>query len=332
LPQKENMSFWKKTKYVLNPQTLRYEVARRTIWSIIATILSYLITGVGFAVITIYLAYRFFDSPKEKALKREIENLRTQYVVLQSKINKLQLALNDIQERDKNIYRVILEAELLPDDIRNAGFGGSVISDYENFDNEDIIKQTQQKLLQISKQFYVQSKSLDELAELAKNKSELLASIPAIIPIQVKDLKRQVTSGFGWRIHPIYKTQEFHPGLDFPSNQGTPVYATGNGIVEFASVDNSGYGLHIIINHGFGYQTLYGHLSKIAVRLGEKVKRGQLIGYVGSTGLSTAPHLHYEVIKNNEKVNPINYIFSGISPEDYAILIERANQSTQSFD
>jgi len=332
LPQKELMSFWKRTKYVLNPQTLRYEVARRSIWSIIATILSYLITGVGFAVITIYVAYRFFDSPKEKALKREIENLRSQYVLLQSKINKLQLALNDIQERDKNIYRVILEAEPLPDDIRDAGFGGSVISDYENFDNEDIIKQTQQKLLQVSKQFYVQSKSLDELAELAKNKSELLASIPAIIPIQVKDLKRQVTSGFGWRIHPIYKTQEFHPGLDFPSNQGTPVYATGNGKVEFASVDNSGYGLHIIVNHGFGYQTLYGHLSKIAVRLGEKVKRGQLIGYVGSTGLSTAPHLHYEVIKNNEKVNPINYIFSGISPEDYAILIERANQSTQSFD
>jgi len=187
-------------------------------------------------------------------------------------------------------------------------------------------------LLQLSKQFYVQSKSLDEIAELAKSKSELLASIPAIMPLQVKDIKKQITSGFGWRIHPIYKTQEFHPGLDFPSNQGTPVYATGNGKVEFSGMDNSGYGLHVIINHGFGYQTLYAHLSKIAVKNGEKVMRGQLIGYVGSTGLSTAPHLHYEVIKNNEKVNPINYIFKGISEEEYALLVERANQSSQSFD
>jgi len=326
------MKFWKRTKYVFNPQTLRYELAQKSTLAIIAQIFSYLLTGIGFAAITIYVAYNFFDSPKEKLLKREIEILKTEYNLLQNKISKLQVALNELQERDKNIYRVILEAEPLPSDIRSAGFGGKAMNEWEGLENADIIKQTQLKLQQISKQFYIQSKSLDEIAELAQNKSELLASIPAIIPIQVKDLKRQVTSGFGWRIHPIYKTQEFHPGLDFPSNQGTPVYATGNGSVEFVNFDNSGYGLHIIINHGFGYRTLYAHLSKVSVRVGEKVKRGQLIGYVGSTGLSTAPHLHYEVIKNNEKVNPINYIFSGISEEEYAILVERANQSTQSFD
>ncbi len=326
------MRLWKKTKYVFNPQTLRYELAKTSVWAVIANIFSYLITGLGFAVLTIYVAYNFFDSPKEKLLKKEIEILRTEYNILQSKMNKLELALNELQERDKNIYRVILEAEPMPDEIRKAGFGGKVNKEWASLENADIIKQTQDRLLQLSKQFYIQSRSLDEIAELAKNKSEMLSSIPAIIPIKVKDLKKQVTSGFGWRIHPIYKTQEFHPGLDFPSNQGTPVYATGNGKVEFASMDNSGYGLHVIINHGFGYQTLYGHLSKLSVRVGEKVKRGQLIGYVGSTGLSTAPHLHYEVIKNNEKVNPINYIFSGISEEEYAILVERANQSTQSFD
>ncbi|MEW6773962.1 MAG: peptidoglycan DD-metalloendopeptidase family protein [Bacteroidota bacterium] len=326
------MRLWKKTKYVFNPQTLRYELAKTSVWVVIANIFSYLITGLGFAVLTIYVAYNFFDSPKEKLLKKEIEILRTEYNILQSKMNKLELALNELQERDKNIYRVILEAEPMPDEIRKAGFGGKVNKEWASLENADIIKQTQDRLLQLSKQFYIQSRSLDEIAELAKNKSEMLSSIPAIIPIKVKDLKKQVTSGFGWRVHPIYKTQEFHPGLDFPSNQGTPVYATGNGKVEFASMDNSGYGLHVIINHGFGYQTLYGHLSKLAVRVGEKVKRGQLIGYVGSTGLSTAPHLHYEVIKNNEKVNPINYIFSGISEEEYAILVERANQSTQSFD
>ena len=326
------MKFWKRTKYVFNPQTLRYELAQKSPLAIFAQIFSYLLTGIGFAATTIYVAYNFFDSPKEKLLKREIEILKTEYNLLQNKISKLQVALNELQERDRNIYRVILEADPLPSDIRSAGFGGKVTNEWEGLMSADIIKQTQLKLQQISKQFYIQSKSFDEIAELAKNKSELLASIPAIIPIQVKDLKRQVTSGFGWRIHPIYKTQEFHPGLDFPSNQGTPVYATGNGRVEFANFDNSGYGLHIIINHGFGYQTLYAHLSKISVKVGEKVKRGQLIGYVGSTGLSTAPHLHYEVIKNNEKVNPINYIFSGISEEEYAILVERANQSTQSFD
>ncbi len=326
------MLFWKKKKYVFNPQTLRYELAKASVLSIIANIFSYLLTGLGFAVLTIYVAYNFFDSPKEKMLKREIEVLRNQYELLQNKMNKLQLVLNELQERDKNIYRVILEADPLSDDIRNAGFGGQAFNEWADLSNGDIIRQTQLKLQQISKQFYIQSKSLDEIAELAKNKSAMLASIPAIIPIQIKDLKRQVTSGFGWRIHPIYKTQEFHPGLDFPAHQGTPVYATGDGKVEFAGMDNSGYGLHIIVNHGFNYQTLYGHLSKVVVRVGEKVKRGQLIGYVGSTGLSTAPHLHYEVIKNNEKVNPINYMFSGLSEEDYAILVERANQSTQSFD
>lgn len=326
------MNFWKKKKYIFNPNTLRYELAKRSVWSIIANVFSYLLTGLGFALIIVYIAYRFFDSPKEKLLKREIEVLKTRYEMIQNKMNKMQLALNELQERDKNIYRVILEAEPLPDDIRNAGFGGKYYAELEGIENADLIKSAEIKLSQLSKQFYIQSKSLDEIAELAKNKSDLLASIPAIIPIQVKDLKRQVTSGFGWRIHPIYKTQEFHPGLDFPSNQGTPVYATGNGNVEFAGDDNNGYGVHIIISHGFGYQTLYGHLSKVVVRTGEKVKRGQLIGYVGSTGLSTAPHLHYEVIKNNEKVNPVNYIFSGISEEDYVIIVKRANQSTQSFD
>lgn len=325
------MRLWKKTKYVFNPQTLRYELAKKSVWSILANIFSYLLTGIGFAALTIFFAYKFFDSPKEKLLKKEIETLKSNYELILNKMNKLQLALNELQERDKNIYRVILEAEPLPDEIRNAGFGGK-IPEYTETGNAEIIKQAKLKLAQLSKQFYIQSKSMDEIAELAKNKSELLASIPAIIPIKVKDLKKQVTSGFGWRIHPIYKTQEFHPGLDFPSIQSTPVYATGNGKVEFAGADNSGYGLHVIINHGFGYQTLYAHLSKIVAKPNEKVTRGQLIGYVGSTGLSTAPHLHYEVIKNNEKVNPINYIFKGISEEEYATLVERANQSSQSFD
>ncbi len=259
--------------------------------------------------------------------------MQLQYGLLQSKVSRMQLALGEIQERDKNIYRVILEAEPLSDDIRNAGFGGSSkYSDFDTYEEGYLMKQTWLKVDQLSKQFYIQSKSLDDIATLAKNKTELFASIPAIMPLKIKDLTRQVTGGFGWRIHPIYKTQEYHPGLDLPAAQGTPIYCTGNGTVETAVMDNSGYGLHVVVNHGFGYQTLYGHMSRLAVRAGQKLKRGQLIGYVGSTGLSTAPHLHYEVIKNNEKTNPINYIFSGISPADYLLLLEKANQSGQSFD
>jgi murein DD-endopeptidase MepM/ murein hydrolase activator NlpD len=178
----------------------------------------------------------------------------------------------------------------------------------------------------------VQTKSFDDVVRLAKSKEKLIASIPAIMPINQKDLTHAVTSGFGWRTHPIYKTQEFHPGMDFSAEQGTPIYATGDGVVERADAMAQGYGNHVVINHGFGYQTLYGHMSKIKTVLGKKVKRGELIGYVGSTGLSTAPHIHYEVIKNNEKINPINFYYNDLTPQQYQQLVELSKKSTQSFD
>jgi murein DD-endopeptidase MepM/ murein hydrolase activator NlpD len=184
----------------------------------------------------------------------------------------------------------------------------------------------------ITKQLYIQSKSFDEVVQLAKSKERLIASIPAIMPINQKDLAHSVTSGFGWRTHPIYKTQEMHPGMDFSAEQGTPIYATGDGVVEVADNLAQGYGNHVVINHGFGYQTLYGHMSRIACTIGKKIKRGQLIGYVGSTGLSTAPHLHYEVIKNGEKTNPINYYYNDLSPQQYQLMVELSKKSTQSFD
>jgi murein DD-endopeptidase MepM/ murein hydrolase activator NlpD len=184
----------------------------------------------------------------------------------------------------------------------------------------------------ITKQIYVQSKSFDEVVNLAKSKEKLFASIPAIMPINQKDLAHAVTSGFGWRTHPVYKTQEFHPGMDFSAEQGTPIYATGDGVIDRADNLAQGYGNHVVIDHGFGYKTLYGHMSKIATRAGQKIVRGQLIGYVGSTGLSTGPHIHYEVIRNGEKVNPINYYYNDLSPEQYAILVELSTKASQSFD
>jgi murein DD-endopeptidase MepM/ murein hydrolase activator NlpD len=322
-----------KVKYRFNTKSLTYEKVRVTFRERLWSVTSYLAIGLVFATVTILLAYRFLDSPKEKMLRREIEALTLQYDLLHKKMDQVQLVLNDLQDRDDNIYRVIFESEPIPSSVRNAGFGGSDrYSVFNNYENADLLKATTERLDRITKQLYIQSKSYDEVVRLAKNKEQMFASIPAIMPINQKDLTHQVTSGFGWRTHPIYKTPEFHPGMDFAAEQGTPIYATGDGVVEVADNLAQGYGNHVVINHQFGYQTLYGHMSRIAAHVGQKVKRGQLIGYVGSTGLSTAPHVHYEVIKNGEKVNPINFYYNDLSPEQYQVLLDLSSKSSQSFD
>jgi murein DD-endopeptidase MepM/ murein hydrolase activator NlpD len=285
-----------------------------------------------FAVVIILLAYRFIDSPKEKQLRREAEVLQLQYDLLSKKMNQVEEVLNDLQDRDDNIYRVIFEAEPIPNSIRQAGFGGSDrYTNLEGYDNSKLMIEVTKRLDRITKQLYIQSKSFDDVVKMAKNKEILIASIPAIMPINNKNLKH-APSGFGWRTHPIYKTQEFHPGMDFTAEQGTPIYATGNGVVENADAGAQGYGNHVVVNHGFGYKTLYAHMSRMAVKPGTKVNRGDLLGYVGSTGLSTGPHLHYEVIKNGEKVNPINFYYNDLTPEQYQIMLEMSSKSTQSFD
>lgn len=321
-----------KVKYRFNTKSLTYEKVKVTFRDRFWRFLSYLAIGLVFATGTVLLAYKFIDSPKEKMLKREIEALQLQYNLLHKKMDQTQLVLNDLQDRDDNIYRVIFESEPIPNSIRQAGFGGSDrYSVFDNYDNAELLKTTTERLDKITKQLYIQSKSFDEVVNLAKNKEQLLSSIPAIMPINNKDLRRQ-PGGFGWRTHPIYKTPEFHPGMDFAAEQGTPIYATGDGVVETADANAQGYGNHVVINHGFGYQTLYGHMSKMAVKVGKKIKRGELVGYVGSTGLSTAPHIHYEVIKNGEKVNPINFYFNDLTPQQYQIMLEMSSKATQSFD
>ncbi|MCC6181603.1 MAG: M23 family metallopeptidase [Bacteroidia bacterium] len=321
-----------KVKYKFNTKSLTYERVRVTFKQRFFQVLSYLAIGLVFAVITMLIAYRFIDSPKEKQLRREAEVMKLQYDLLNKKMNQVQIVLNDLQDRDDNIYRVIFEAEPIPTSIRQAGFGGSDrYKDLEGYENTDLMKVTTERLDKLTKQLYIQSKSFDEVVKLAKSKEKMIASIPAIMPLNNKDLKH-MPSGYGWRTHPIYKTQEFHPGMDFTAEQGTPIYATGDGTVELADASGHGYGNHVIINHGFGYKTLYGHMSKIATKAGNKVKRGELIGYVGSTGLSTGPHVHYEVIKNGEKVNPINFYYNDLTPEQYQIMLELASKSTQSYD
>lgn len=322
-----------KVKYRFNNKSLTYEKVRMTFIERFWQFLSYIATGLVFATITIFLSRQFLPSPTEKKKNREIEALQLQYDLLHKKMDQAELVLKDLEDRDDNIYRAIFESEPLPKSMRYGGSGGSdKYSIFDSYDNTDLLKTTTERMDRISKQIYVQSKSFDEVVNLAKSKEKLIASIPAIMPINQKDLSHAVTSGFGWRTHPIYKTMEFHPGMDFSAEQGTPIYATGDGVVQQADNLAQGYGNHVVINHGFGYQTLYGHMSRIKAIAGQKVSRGQLIGYVGSTGLSTAPHIHYEVIKNGEKVNPINYYYNDLSPEQYQLLVELSKKASQSFD
>lgn len=321
-----------KVKYKFNTKSLTYERVSITLKEKVLKLLSYLATGTVFATITIILAYNFLDSPKEKKLRREIEKMKLEYDALNQKMGMAEAVLADLQERDNNIYRVIFETEPIPDNIRKAGFGGSDrYAKLQGFENTQLMEETSKKLDRLLKEIYVQSKSFDDVLKLAKNKEQMLNSIPAIMPLNIKHMIRQ-PGGFGWRTHPIYKTQEFHPGMDFAAAEGVAIYATGDGVVVSSDAHLQGYGNHVIIDHGYSYQTLYAHMSKLIVRAGQKVKRGQLIGLVGSTGLSTAPHLHYEVIKNGQKVNPINYYYNDLSPEQYQEMLQLSQQSSQSFD
>ena len=321
-----------KVKYKFNTKSLAYEKVEVTFKQKFWKFASYVATGTVFAVVTVTIAFNFISSPKEKLQKREIENMHLQYQLLNKRLAESSQILQELQDRDDDVYRVVFEAEPIPNTVRKAGFGGvDRYKTLEGYDNSGLIVETTKRLDQITKQLYIQSKSFDEIMILAKNKEKLLASIPAIQPIENEKLKH-AAGGYGWRTDPIYKTAEFHAGMDFTANIGTEIYATGDGVVAIADDVMQGYGNHVVVNHGFGYQTLYGHMSRIKVYAGQKVKRGELIGWVGNTGRSTGPHVHYEVIKNGEKVNPINYFFNDLSPEEYQHMIEQASKASQSFD
>lgn len=319
-----------KSKYRFNPESLSFDKVRVTYRAWFIKILTYFFAGavIAFAYNTMF-AY-FFDSPREKVLRRENEQLKLQYVMLDRRMKQINNVLTDLQQRDDNIYRAVFEAEPIPLSVREAGFGG--VNRYEaleGYQNSDLIINTSQRLDILAKKAYVQSKSYDEIIKLAKSKDKLLVSIPAIQPVSNKDLTR-TASGWGYRIHPVYKIKKFHYGMDFTAAVGTDVYATGDGVVGVN--DERGYGNCLIINHGYGYSTLYAHLHDFTVRPGQKVKRGDVIGHVGNTGLSTGPHLHYEVIKNGQKVNPVNYYFNDLTPAQYAAMLEKSAESGQTFD
>ncbi len=320
-----------KTNYRFNPETLSFDKIERNVKTLIKKTLGYLSTGVASGALFFLIFLQFFDSPETKRLKRQNQQLLSQYNLMNKDLEKISGVLQDIQERDDNIYRAIFEAEPIPSSVRMAGFGGvNRYSKLESMDNSELIINTAKKLDILSKQVYVQSKSFDDVVKMAMNHETMLACMPSIMPVSNKDLK-QTASGWGMRIHPIYRIPRFHYGMDFTASTGTDVFSTGNGVVKEAGRE-SGYGNVVVIDHGFGYETLYGHLKRHNVKVGQKVNRGDVIGFVGSTGASTAPHLHYEVMKNGEKVNPQNYYFQDLTPDEYEKMIEISSNMGQSFD
>lgn len=321
-----------KHRYKFNPESLSFDRVKVSAKAIIIKIITYFFAGLAVAIIFNLVFSHFFDSPKEKLLKRENDFMRLQFELMQNKLNQVSIVLEDLQTRDDNIYRTIFETDPIPISIREAGFGGiNRYEELEGFDNSELVVETAKKLDKILKKAYIQSKSYDDVIKLALRKNEMLSSGPYVQPISNKDLTR-TASGWGWRIHPIYKIKKFHYGLDFTSPIGTEVYSTGDGVIEEVERSYRGYGNKIVVDHGFGFKTLYAHLNDFNVTVGQKVKRGDVIGFVGNTGTSTAPHLHYEIIRNGEKVNPIYYIINDITPEEYERMVEISAKSGQTFD
>ena len=321
-----------KIKYYYDTKTLSYKRIKLSKLEKTKRFSYFIFSSAIIGLIMIVTFFQFFDSPKEKRLINEINHLVNQYEIVDNKMSKIELVLDDIQKRDDNIYRTIFEADPIPTSIRKQGFGGiNRYKELEGYSNSKIMIETSTKIDQITKQLYLQSKSFDEIIDLTKDKLSMLASIPAIQPVSNKNLKR-MASGYGYRIHPIYKTRKMHAGMDFSAKTGTEIYATGNGTIKKVRRSKKGYGNYVEINHGYGYKTLYAHMSKFIVKQGQKVKRGELIGYVGNTGTSVAPHLHYEVIKNGKKIDPVNFYYNDLSAEEYSKMLEISSQNNQSFD
>lgn len=320
-------------KYYYDTETCKYERVKVKTQDVVLNFLGLASLIIGCAVGLLMLHNNYFESPKELRLKNEIAELEDYYRGLEADVNKMTEILAALENRDDAIYRIVLGSEPIDQQIRNAGIGGADrYSDIKSSSTEfkDEIVSLSENVDKLKRKMYIQSKSYDEIVELAENKEKLYAAIPAIQPISNEKLIR-LASGFGRRIHPVYKVKKMHTGIDFSAPIGTPIYATADGMIEDINVSFSGYGKTVKIDHGFGFKTRYAHMHEFAVKEGQRIKRGQVIGYVGNTGTSTAPHLHYEVIKNNRKINPVHYFFNDLDPDEYERIVELASVENQSL-
>ena len=320
-------------KYYYNSETCKYERIQVKKRDVVINALGYMVLVLVGAVGLLILYNNYFDTPKTLALEKENDEYKLYFNLMQDQVNLMDDMLGVLQEKDDNVYRVVFEAEPIPETVREAGSGG--VMRYRdllesNLKNKELVVNTMSKIDRVKKKMYIQTKSYDEIMKLAQNKAELYQSIPAIQPVSNKELRR-LSSGFGMRTDPITKVKSKHLGIDFSAPQGTPVYATGDGVIKLTKTGFSGWGWYIKMDHGFGYETLYGHLSKFNVRPGQRVKRGDLIGYVGNTGKSTAPHLHYEVHINGRAVDPVNYFYKDLNPKEYEEILRLSRIENQSL-
>lgn len=322
-------------KYYYDTESCKYTIAQTSKKSTILSVIGFLSLAISLSAVFLIIYNNYFDSPKEISLKSDIKNLEFYYSDLQKKVSTLDKLISNVIYRDDNIYRTVLGAKPLDKQIREGGVGGNdKYEDIKNgdFSNTEMIKILDESVNKLRRRVYIESKSQDEIIKLSENKEKLYAAIPAIPPLPIK-ASVVLSSGFGMRIHPILKVRAMHPGIDFSAPIGTPIYATADGTVAEAETSFliSGYGIKVEIEHGFGYRTRYAHMQAFVIKKGQHVKRGELIGYVGNTGLSTAPHLHYEVFVRGAKVNPIHYFFKGLTPSQYAELVKLASIENQSL-
>lgn len=324
-------------KFIYNTQTLRYEKLKEPLkYKVLKAIGFLCAVMVTASILSFTLGAEMLATTEEERMERELNQLRDKYSLVVQDLEKMEKVVNHLQDKDASVHRMVFGMDPIDEAVWNGGVGGhDPYQDISEFnESSDLIRNTQTRLEQLKRKLVLQSASLDTLLARAKNKEDMLASIPSIKPVRSDKLARRMTllSGFGMRIHPIHKVPKFHKGMDFTSPTGTPIYATGNGTVVEVDYKRTGYGYHVTIDHGYGYETLYAHMSKILVKKGDKVKKGQEIGQVGSTGSSTAPHLHYEVHKDGKAVDPIFFCQDDLTPKEYQQLVEMAGMPNQSFD
>jgi murein DD-endopeptidase MepM/ murein hydrolase activator NlpD len=322
----------KKIKYYYNTNTLRYEKLVVPLRVKLLRVLSFIAAAIVTAFTIVAIAFQFVDSPKEKLMRMQNERIREDYVLLNTKLGSVQQQLTELEKRDNQVYRAIFEANPVPDSARAKLMEKqNEVKLVESMEDNDLAFSIASTLDNLTNRMKFQQKSYNDIENMIRNKEQLLACTPAIQPVSNKDLSR-IASGFGYRIDPVYKTTRFHAGLDFAAPIGTPIYATADGKIEVAGNTGNGYGIHVLIEHGFGYETLYGHMVKVKVRSGQKIKRGEVIGWVGSTGKSTGPHCHYEVYKNGIHVDPVYFFYNDLTPEQFDRIVKMASVSNQSFD
>jgi len=322
----------KKIKYFFNTHTLRFEKVEVPLRVRLLQTFGFIAASIVTGVIIVLVMFQYIDSPKEKLLRQQNESYRESYSVLQERVKQLELQMNELENRDNDVYRSIFEADPIPDSARVKEMEAKKeVQLIQNLSSDELLESMVGQLNNLSLRMAYQTKSFTEITDMVKNKEKLLKAIPAIQPVSNKNLNR-VASGFGYRVDPLYKDYRLHAGLDFAAPSGTPIYATADGVVQAAGFNTDGYGNKVVINHGYGYQTLYGHMVRVKARAGQRVKRGEVIGYIGSTGKSTGPHCHYEVIKRGTKVDPVYYFYNDLTPAQFDRILKAAATNKQSLD